>query len=250
MDNIYNELAAKIYNYWYPEPDGEELNFYEKYIKEANGVCLEAACGNGRLMIPYLKMGFDVEGFDASEPMLKLAREAAERAGMQIKLYNQAMEKLDIGKKYKAIYAPFGALHHVKSTQALVKALQKFYEHTEQGGYLIIHLLQPFAENLHQEDWSLNHTAIRREDGAKILTYGKNNYDKVTQVLTSDYKVEIKNNERILERGEWKDSLQLYTESQMQGLLETVGYKIKEIHKSFNPLKNSDTGILILVAIK
>ena len=54
---------------------GPEIPYFQKFI-EANGQpALDLACGTGRLLVPYLRAGLDVDGCDISSDMLALCRE-------------------------------------------------------------------------------------------------------------------------------------------------------------------------------
>lgn len=248
--NIYSELAAEAYKYWYPVRDDAELNFYLNFIKQAGqGGALEVACGSGQLMIPYIKAGYNVEGFDASEAMLKIARAEAKKAGVKITLYCQKMEELNIGKTYSLLYAPFGALHHLASPELAAKALKHFYEHTSPGGTLLLHLLSPLKVNLTQA-WQQTHQAVRAEDGAVITTCGKSDYNKAQKFLTSHYRVDINKNGKVLEKGEWVDYLQFYSDTEITVMLEQAGYKVVNIHNSYTTPEEESTKIMIVEAIK
>ena len=48
----------------------------------ARAPTLDVACGTGRLLVPWLEAGLDVDGCDVSADMIELCRERAERAGI------------------------------------------------------------------------------------------------------------------------------------------------------------------------
>ena len=58
--------------------DGPEIDFFRPFV-EAGQPALDAACGTGRLLVPYLQAGLDVDGCDISPDMLARARERAVR---------------------------------------------------------------------------------------------------------------------------------------------------------------------------
>src|SRR5437870_6589075 len=51
------------------------LDFYVALAREAKGPVLDIACGTGRILLPCLQAGVDIEGLDLFEPMLKTLRE-------------------------------------------------------------------------------------------------------------------------------------------------------------------------------
>lgn len=85
-----------------PEPD--ELAYYRAAIERFGQPALDLACGTGRLLVPLLEAGLDVDGVDISPDMLALAREAAGRKGLRTTLTAQAMHELDLPRTYGTIY--------------------------------------------------------------------------------------------------------------------------------------------------
>ena len=55
----------------------EELAFYRSIIEHHGQPALDLACGTGRLLLPLLRAGLDVDGCDLSPDMLALCREQA-----------------------------------------------------------------------------------------------------------------------------------------------------------------------------
>jgi SAM-dependent methyltransferase len=83
--------------------DGPEIDYFRPLV-EAGQPALDAACGTGRLLVPWLQAGLDVDGSDISPDMLALCRERAEREGLAApSLYAQAMHELDIPRRYRTI---------------------------------------------------------------------------------------------------------------------------------------------------
>src|SRR3954471_4387091 len=94
-------LVAK----WWSEfnVDGPEVPYFQAIIERFGQPALDVACGTGRLLLPYLRAGLDVDGCDISEDMLALCREAAAREGLSPTLYAQAMYELDLPRRYRTI---------------------------------------------------------------------------------------------------------------------------------------------------
>ena len=73
----YNEFA-ELYDDVSKGLTGE-LEFYLKEAKKAKGKVLEAACGTGRILLPLLEAGIDIEGFDISKSMLDVLKQKAKK---------------------------------------------------------------------------------------------------------------------------------------------------------------------------
>jgi SAM-dependent methyltransferase len=97
----HHGLIAK----WWAEfnQGGPELPYFQKHV-ERGQPALDVACGTGRLLIPFLKAGLDVDGCDVSPDMVALCRERAEHEGLAPTLFVQPMAELDPPRRYRTIY--------------------------------------------------------------------------------------------------------------------------------------------------
>src|SRR6266481_5829507 len=75
--------------------EGPEIAYFQKQIELTGQPALDAGCGTGRLLIPFLRAGLDVDGCDVSPDMLALCREKAESEGPSARLDQQALHELD-----------------------------------------------------------------------------------------------------------------------------------------------------------
>jgi len=83
----HHGLVAK----WWSEfnHDGPEIAYFQGFIENGGEPALDLGCGTGRLLLPYLRAGLDVDGCDVSADMLALCSEEATREGLSPTLYEQ-----------------------------------------------------------------------------------------------------------------------------------------------------------------
>ena len=127
-------LVAK----WWAEfnTTGPEVDYFRRFVEEGRPA-LDTACGTGRLLLPYLRAGLDVDGCDISPDMLALCRERAEQEGLAPKLYAQALHELDLPRRYRTILVCGGfGLGGQREHDA--EALRRIHDHLEPGGTLVI----------------------------------------------------------------------------------------------------------------
>src|SRR5690349_17652899 len=77
---------------WWAEfnhPDPEELAFYRSFVEADGQPALDLCCGAGRLLLPLLQTGLDVDGCDLSPDMIALCRHHATETGLTPNLYTQ-----------------------------------------------------------------------------------------------------------------------------------------------------------------
>lgn len=70
---------------------------------------LEPMCGNGRMLIPFMEKGIDIEGFDISEEILKVCKQKAEKLNLTPAVFCEKIEDFKSDKKYDLILIPFGS---------------------------------------------------------------------------------------------------------------------------------------------
>ena len=128
----------------------EELAYYQRLIERDGQPALDLACGTGRLLLPLLRAGLDVDGCDLSPDMLALCRQRAAREGLAPNLYVQAMHALALPRTYRTIYIcdSFGLGGQRQQGE---EALRRCYLHLVPEGTLVFSHSLPYAE---ADQWS------------------------------------------------------------------------------------------------
>ena len=80
-----------------------EIPFYQAHIERSGQPALDAGCGAGRLLLPFLRAGLDVDGCDQSADMIAVCREKTSREGFEPNLYVQPMHAIDLPRNYRTI---------------------------------------------------------------------------------------------------------------------------------------------------
>jgi SAM-dependent methyltransferase len=116
--------------------DGPEIDYFRSFV-EAGQPALDAACGTGRLLVPWVGAGLDVDGVDASADMIACCREAADRVGRSPDLYVQPLHRLDLPRRYRSIVVCGGFGLGATRDQDL-EGLRRLSAHLEPGGLLAL----------------------------------------------------------------------------------------------------------------
>ena len=228
---------------WWAEfvTDGEpgEFEYFRAAINKFGQPALDLGCGAGRILIPMLADGFDVDGSDVSADMIAEARELAVKKGFSPRLTVEPMHELDLPRKYRTIYmcgswGIGGRRDHDR------EALRRAYRHLEAGGTLVIanHEL-PYASG--DEDrwarWLPGHRrGIPREwpaegerrttaDGDEIELLSRIlNLDPLEQTYTSQVRLRLWSAGQIVKEEEYSLSESLYFAQEVLLLLDEAGF--------------------------
>jgi SAM-dependent methyltransferase len=125
---------------WWAEsdpPDADELGYYRGAIERFGQPALDLGCGAGRLLVPLVAAGLDVDGADISADMLARAAELAATKGLVPALHAQAIHELDLPRRYRTVFA-CGAIGIGGTREQDRLGLRRVYEHLEPGGAFVI----------------------------------------------------------------------------------------------------------------
>ncbi len=116
--------------------DGPEIEFFRTFV-ESGQPALDVGCGSGRLLVPWLVAGLDVDGVDASADMIEVCRAAARAAGVEPTLHVQPTHQLDLQRRYRTVVACGSfALGGTRADDA--EGLRRLRAHLLPGGVLAL----------------------------------------------------------------------------------------------------------------
>jgi SAM-dependent methyltransferase len=124
--------------------DGPEIDYFGRFVEQAQPA-LDAGCGTGRLLLPWLRAGYDVDGSDVSPDMIELCRERARREGFEPTLLVQPLHGLDPPRRYRTVVV-CGALGLGTTRAQDQEALVRIRECLEPGGTLLLDNQVPYLD--------------------------------------------------------------------------------------------------------
>lgn len=167
-DEVQTWHYGIVARYWAENnTSGPEIAYFQRLIEQYGQPALDAGCGTGRLLIPFLRAGLDVDGCDVSGDKLSYCRQTAEREGLAPRLYQQALHQLELPRRYQTIVVcgVFGI--GVSRAQDFI-ALQRLYEHLEPGGVLLLDHDLPYGD---AKVWPMRRKEARPELPEAWLEY-------------------------------------------------------------------------------
>ena len=226
------------------------LDFYLALAKAAKGAVLDVACGTGRVMLPCLKAGVDVEGLDLSPAMLTRLREKAAAVGLSPKLYEANMSAFRLPRRYTLIMIPFNAFVHNLTTDDQLASLQACRDHLEPGGLLAFDTAFPGPHWIGAPSGErvLEGEMPHPETGLPIRMWDTRTFDRVRQLQHSYNEIEMLDAEgKVVAVHRSKTTIRWIYKAEMELLLRMVGFARWSILGGFDgrPLVNETDEMIV-----
>ncbi|HXV98906.1 MAG TPA: class I SAM-dependent methyltransferase [Anaerolineae bacterium] len=227
-DYEYRGLIASTWDLFLGnEARWEDTLFFRELISRHGQPVLEIGCGTGRLLLDYLAAGIIIDGVDNSPEMLAICRDKAQQHGLQPALFQQAMEQLDLPRRYRTVIIPASSFQLVTDPAMARQAMQRFLAHLEPGGILAMRLMIPWQEGKpRQTGWRLTGEVVRPEDRAVLRRWSRASYEVETQLEHTEDRYEvILQGEIIASEHHWRSPAgRWYTPAQALSLFEEAGF--------------------------
>jgi SAM-dependent methyltransferase len=255
-------LVAK----WWAEfaEDGPEIAYFQKHVQRGQPA-LDVACGTGRLLIPFLRAGLDVDGCDVSADMIAVCRERAEREGLSTTLLVQPMHELDPPRTYKTIFV-CGGFGLGSNRERDAQALQRFYEHLEPGGTLVLDNEVPYSSDYPLRYWGKDERSTlprervpleeaerrRGSDGAEYALKSRLlDLDPLEQRATYEMRAGMWRDGELVQEEEHTLHINFYFKNETLMMLERAGFTDVVVHAGHREEPpTGDDDFLVFVARK
>lgn len=167
--------------------------FYVGLARAARGPVLDICCGTGRILLPCLQAGSDVDGLDLFEGMLKRLRTKAAALKLNPQLYQADMSSFELPRRYALIMITFNAFIHNLTQEAQIRCLERCRQHLLPGGLLVFDTFFPSLEivGAPQNTRVLELEKPHPQTGLPMRMYDTRSFDRVAQVQHSINELEF-----------------------------------------------------------
>jgi SAM-dependent methyltransferase len=226
------------------------LDFYVDLARRAMGPVLDLGCGTGRILLPCMRAGVDIDGLDLFEPMLAQLRQSAAKLGLTPRLYRADMSDFRTQRRYALIMIPFNAFTHNLTQDSQIQCLGCCREHLLPGSMLVFDGAFPGLQWISGPDGIrvLEGETTDPRSGHKLRVFDTRSFDRVQQLQHSITEVESIGPDgtiELVQRSEY-DTRWVYKE-EMALLLRHAGYARWEIGGDFDgrPLTQETDGMVV-----
>jgi SAM-dependent methyltransferase len=243
MVAAFMTTSVQIWHYglvarWWSEfmIGGEDVDYFCQAVAQSGAPVLDAGCGTGRLLLPFLRMGLDAEGSDASAEMLDWCQKAAHAEGLQTRLHAQAMHELELARRYQTILV-CGAFGLGASREDDLEGLVRIRRHLEPGGTLILDHYPPKGtaktkasaarrKQFFEHEWPEKGDRRRAGDGSELdLRVRLRDFDSKRRAATRETSIRHFVDGREVAEETHSIIINLYSKEEIETALDIAGFR-------------------------
>jgi SAM-dependent methyltransferase len=223
------------------ERTAQQVEFLVERLALPEGArVLDLACGHGRITLELARRGYRMTGLDLSPRSLELAREAAERDGLEVDWVEADMREIPAGSAFDAVVSVFTSFGYFEQERENQRVLDGVERALLPGGLLLIDVvnLLGLARRYQPRRWDEEHGVVFLEEAEFDVLRGRNRA-RWTFVRPDG------------KRSELVHSLRTYAPHELVAMLERAGLELEGSWGGFDGSELSmESWRLILLARK
>ncbi|MCC9607047.1 class I SAM-dependent methyltransferase [Blastopirellula sp. JC732] len=191
---------------------------FEKYARLPLRTILEPGCGGGRLMVELAKRGYQVSGFDLSEPSVRYVQQRLRRRSLPGEVFVGDMTDFTLAKPVDCVVNFVNTFRHLTTEEAALAHLQHVAAALRSGGLFLLgfHLIPLDA------DPECTERSTARHGQTKVtLTLRVVDFNRRRRLERIRFNLRVKSGQRDLKLQSEYD-YRLYTRKQFLQLLAKV----------------------------
>lgn len=225
--NYYGSLCTEMYELLHETAPEDELDFYLSYARPGQRI-LEALCGSGRFLVPFMERGYDISGVDLSAEMLEKLRQKSPEA----KVACADISQYSPAEKFDYIFISSGSVSLFTDMALCEKILAGLKKLMAPDGVFVFAV--DTAANFCPEDEEYKPTAEAvTRDGLRLVLKSKNHYDPASQTQFMPGIYELYDGSDLLQSETMDFQTHLYKFGEMEAILRRLGFGRVKTYSSF-----------------
>ncbi len=209
------------------------------------GITLDLACGTGSLTLELARRGCDVYGVDSSLEMLSIAKQKAEKAGLDVLFLCQKMQSIDLYGTVDTVLCSLDSINHLTLERDVQQTFRRVSLFLSPGGYFIFDLNTPYK---HKEILGNN---VFVYDTDEVFCVWQNHFEPQTlrthivlDFFERDGMIYHRSTEQFYERA--------YSMEQIQDWLAEAGMEMTAVYgdQSFDPPSQTEERVIVVARKK
>jgi SAM-dependent methyltransferase len=242
---------------------GQEAIYFRQLIETYGQPALDLGCGIGRLLLPVLRAGLDVDGVDYSKDMLDQCQKRAGAEGFSPVLYHQPYHELDLPRRYKTIFA-CGVVGLGGNKQLTLQGIRRCYDHLRPGGCFAFDYsprwndppawLNRLPDSRHAlpDEWPTSSERRLLSDGCELETAARTIVmDPLEDIATRQIRERLWQNGNLLKEEIYTQKVEDFSKNELVLMLEKAGFSDIQVRGDYSAEPaTADHDALIFIARK
>lgn len=247
--NFWNKKKEDIYVTFYDDfssklKTNDEVAFLKGIFNKKHRI-IELGCGTGRTLIPLLKSGYQITGFDISTTMINKANVKLKKEKLSTTLLNKDLTNFSSRDKFDGAILSQRTLNFISSADKQRKALKNIAKILKKGSILVINLMPARPDDFAQIQKTLKKTGsfVNSSTGNKVEFWENWIPDPMNQTWT--FINEFREGKK---KAKTTMKMRILFEAEMENLLELCGFKTLKIFGNWKKAKyNAKASDLIFI---
>jgi SAM-dependent methyltransferase len=235
-------------------PDAESWSdgiLYCELAERFGSTVLELGCATGRIVLPYLERGIEIDGVDNSPELLGICREKALARGLSPTLYEADIRHLDLPRRYRTIIGSSSVFQLITDETEARRTLERIFAHLDPGGAFVTSFSFEWRDGDPLDTgWEPHFTVIRPTDGATVRSFLREWHEPEKQLWHTEQRFEVEQSGVVVQEEFYRRSPEgrSYTQAQATQLFTEVGFtNVCALHEfTHEPARSDDRLFCIL----
>ncbi len=251
MDSQYGPLSAQFYQITKPiDADYPDVPYYLELLHDVKGRILEIGAGTGRLVVPLLEEGLNVEALEPSPHMLEWLNKNLKDRKLKCPIHRVAAEDFQSANSFAAILISFGSFQLFAPRQQAQECLQRCYKNLSKNGRLFIDL-DVIRPEPHKAGLMSYGTRVDSGKMESILLQGSRRWDFVEPTELVHLRYEKWKSAKLISTEVQDFTLRSYSQWELLAMLKDAGFKTVDVTADYgNPELHPDASTLCFIAQK
>lgn len=244
----YKTLCAEFYHLDKPSAPQDALSYYFQQLEEIKGPILEPMCGTGNFLIPITKAGYQITGFDDSQPMLDICQEKCQTQNISCDFHKSDFQSFTTEILYGLVIVPNGSFCLLTNDEEADFALNSIHTCLQPNGKFIVEVETLSAKNNAPAIWRAK--AIKKADGSTLILNYVAQFNEDTAVETTLCRYEHWKNNEIIRIEVEEFNLKLYEPEHIRKKLERHGFIVTRCLEPYGRELRKTAPVILYECIK
>lgn len=233
MNRAFKSSYAKYYDLIYEDKDYEkECDFLEEIFSEYSEKpiksILDGGCGTGGHAISLAKRGYSLLGFDASEIMVKRAKEKAKNCDGSVVCCVGDLRDFQFSETFDTCILMFAVIDYITETEDVLKTLKNVRKHLRENSLFIFDFWNGLAVLRILPSVRVKEVENKKA-GIRIIRTVEPELDTFNHISKSHYRLIVLKNDRVIDEVEEIHVIRFYFPQEIKHYLEDANFEVLKI---------------------